>query len=116
LEWGVGPSFWAPVDDLGRGLDLEGWPGEGGWTASEGGAPSVPEGEGRVTPAVLRAVDSFQAPPAGAGRGGDGRPEAGIFLGRRPRPQRGPQVRSPGNLLGPRVVAAAARCPRSIAG
>jgi hypothetical protein len=36
--------FWAPVDDLGCGLDLEGWP--------EGGAPPLTKCEGRVTPAA----------------------------------------------------------------
>ena len=55
MEWGVGPSFRAPVDDLGRGLDFEGWP-EGA-----GGAPTglfVPcKCEGRVTTGRARRVE-----------------------------------------------------------
>jgi hypothetical protein len=88
LEWGVGPSFWAPVDDLGRGLDFEGQP-EGG----EGDgldADALSEGQGRVTAAGrggprprdvtgggLDFRAPFCAPPAAEG---EGRPTAAEFF------------------------------------
>jgi hypothetical protein len=68
---GVGPSFWTPVDDLGRGLDFEGRP-EGG---EQGGldADALSEGQGRVTAAGKAAQNPrrhgrwirLQGPPFG---------------------------------------------------
>jgi hypothetical protein len=44
------PSFWAPIDDLGRGLDFEGWLGAVDGASIEVFVPC--KCEGRVTPSA----------------------------------------------------------------
>jgi len=77
--WGVGPSFRAPVDDLGRGLDFEGWPGAG----ERRGAvrPSVtPKCEGRVTPRAGGVVGGSERGAYGGEARVAGQRPAGFFF------------------------------------